>query len=425
MEEHAQGARPKTYSLRKGTRLDYERMHEGDAKLKKQLADVRDMPAKTPGQSIAVLEGSKSDVGSSKKQGTSLPKTNKQIEALDKEILELQASISKTQSSLKEVSIKKQCRERSNRVAKLRKELFVAEQQLQKAEEEGEPRKHVTLTKSCNSKGFSGKSSHVRDIVSPQNDCEVDLNDLRQNPRLVATVTNQLSTMGLVQSSDSEDSELSNKVLNPEALCQSVKCSKSKKCKSGLYQKSADSVLFPQLWPHTALQYEYVSESVEFMSLDIKMLVAGEIEIVLGTRTPSAEKAGRLKLLRKLMYFANIYEWSALLRFYAAWVRKIEVGLSTWSDDPSEIETPMLARYTLNKNKGINMQVKSSSSRNSEQVWWCPDYNKQQCSAGSSVHQKFIKNQSRTVKHICSSCLKIDKKQLEHPQTSAACPYRK
>ena len=102
-------------------------MHEGDAKLKKQLPHVRDMPVKTPGQSIVVLEGSESDVGSSKKQGTSLPKTNKQLEALDKEILELQASISKTQSSLKEVSIKKQCKERSNRVAKLHKELFVAD----------------------------------------------------------------------------------------------------------------------------------------------------------------------------------------------------------------------------------------------------------------------------------------------------------
>ena len=129
-------------------------------------------------------------------------------------------------------------------------------------------------------------------------------------------------------------------------------------------------------------------QSVEFMSLDIKMFVTGEIEIVMGTRTPSAEKAGRLKLLRKLMYFANIYEWAVLLSFYAAWMRKIEVGLSTWSDDPSEIETPMLARYTLNKTNRINLQVKSSSSRNSEQVWWCPHYNKQQCSARSSVDQK-------------------------------------
>ena len=74
-----------------------------------------------------VLWGSESDVSNSKKQGTSLPKTNKQIEALDKEILQLQASISKTQTSLKEVSIKKQCREQSNIVAKLRKELFVAD----------------------------------------------------------------------------------------------------------------------------------------------------------------------------------------------------------------------------------------------------------------------------------------------------------
>ena len=44
--------------------------------------------------------------------------------------------------------------------------------------------------------------------------------------------------------------------------------------------------------------------------------------------------------------------------------------------------------YTLNKNKRINLQVKSYSSRNSEQVWCCPHYNKQQCSAGSSVQQK-------------------------------------
>ena len=36
---------------------------------------------------------------------------------------------------------------------------------------------------------------------------KVDLNELRQNPRLVAKVNNQLSSMGLVQSSDSIDSE--------------------------------------------------------------------------------------------------------------------------------------------------------------------------------------------------------------------------
>ena len=27
-----------------------------------------------------------------------------------------------------------------------------------------------------------------------------------------------------------------------------------------------------------------------------------------------------------MMYFANIYGWKALLKFYAAWVRRIEIG---------------------------------------------------------------------------------------------------
>ena len=76
------------------------------------------------------------------------------------------------------------------------------------------------------------------------------------------------------------------------------------------------------------MQFEYVSESVSFMSLDIKMFVAGELEVILCKRIGVSEKLGRLKLLKKIMYFVNIYEWKALLKFYAAWVRRIEIGLS-------------------------------------------------------------------------------------------------
>ena len=76
------------------------------------------------------------------------------------------------------------------------------------------------------------------------------------------------------------------------------------------------------------MQFEYVSESVSFMSLDIKMFVAGELEVILRKRIGASEKLGRLKLLKKIMYFVNIYEWKALLKFYAAWVRRIEIGLS-------------------------------------------------------------------------------------------------
>ena len=151
------------------------------------------------------------------------------------------------------------------------------------------------------------------------------------------------------------------------------------------------------------------------MSLDIKMFMAGELEVILSKRVSATEKLGRLKLLKKMMYFANIYEWKALLKFYAAWVRRIEIGLSQWSDNSAEIKTPMLACFPL-RNKTFS---KKEMLRIQDAVWWCPDFNKQSCSLGSS-HQKVIKGQFRAVRHFCSACYRTDKVKLEHPMSSSA-----
>ena len=83
----------------------------------------------------------------------------------------------------------------------------------------------MTLSKSCKTKGYSGDSLSVRYLVSTQNDSEhsveVDTNELRQKPRLVATINRKLSSMGLTQFSDSDESESSKRVLNPGALYRS------------------------------------------------------------------------------------------------------------------------------------------------------------------------------------------------------------
>ena len=155
------------------------------------------------------------------------------------------------------------------------------------------------------------------------------------------------------------------------------------------------------------------------MSLDIKMFVAGELEIILSKRIPAAEKIGRLKFLKKIMYFSNIYEWKALLKFYAAWVRRIEIGLNNWSDNSVEIETPMLTRFPFK----AKTQSKREYMKEDDQVWWCSDYNQQRCSFSASSHQKSVKGHLRSVKHICSACYRSDKAKLEHPQSSSACPY--
>ena len=77
------------------------------------------------------------------------------------------------------------------------------------------------------------------------------------------------------------------------------------------------------------------------------MFVAGELEIILSKQIPVSEKLGRLRFLKKIMYVSTIYEWKALLKFYAACVRRIEIGLNTWSDSSVQIETPMLTKFPL------------------------------------------------------------------------------
>ncbi|VDI04268.1 Hypothetical predicted protein [Mytilus galloprovincialis] len=55
---------------------------------------------------------------------------------------------------------------------------------------------------------------------------------------------------------------------------------KKRKVKSGMVAKASDDVQNPQTWPHTTLQYEYINKSVSFQDLDLKLFVAGELEII-------------------------------------------------------------------------------------------------------------------------------------------------
>jgi hypothetical protein len=46
--------------------------------------------------------------------------------------------------------------------------------------------------------------------------------------------------------------------------------------------KGSDTVKRQALFPHAALQYEYSSQSVQFVNLSFSQFVAGEIEIITG-----------------------------------------------------------------------------------------------------------------------------------------------
>ena len=50
------------------------------------------------------------------------------------------------------------------------------------------------------------------------------------------------------------------------------------------------------------------------------MFVAGELEIINNFCKDRSEKEGRLQLLQKIAYYGSLYQWSAVLDFYAAWL---------------------------------------------------------------------------------------------------------
>ena len=175
-----------------------------------------------------------------------------------------------------------------DRLDKLRRELFVAEQQLRKTEEEGELK--TEKSRKCVTKRSVAKPSKVKTrsrdseaklatktVKFPKPD-EASLTELRALPSLNAEVSEQMSALGLQSESFESDSSSHDSDCDYDSDSGHEISSKPKKktLQSGLYKKSADTVKFPQIWPHSTLQFEFVSESVSFMSLDIKMFVAGE-----------------------------------------------------------------------------------------------------------------------------------------------------
>ncbi|CAC5419054.1 unnamed protein product [Mytilus coruscus] len=106
------------------------------------------------------------------------------------------------------------------------------------------------------------------------------------------------------------------------------------------------------------------------------------------------EKNGRLTLLKKISYYYELYDWKALLQFYAAWIRRVESGQNKWSDDTADIETPLLASSVRSRQNRVSN--KSASIVKAPSVWFCSDFQKKKCSF-SGAHDKVIKGVTRSM----------------------------
>jgi hypothetical protein len=78
------------------------------------------------------------------------------------------------------------------------------------------------------------------------------------------------------------------------------------------------------------------------------------------------EIIGRTKLLKRIAYFTELYEWKGLKKLYAHIIRQIENGLADWPKDFGEVETPLLIKYVKNDVKGRKSEINSVNIRKTQ-----------------------------------------------------------
>ena len=219
------------------------------------------------------------------------------------------------------------------------------------------------------------------------------------------------------QSSDSEEE------INDEALLEGERIKRRSK-RSGITQKATDRVRAAQLWPHVALQGQYVTEGISFNDLDFRLFVAGETEIISAANTPQVEKEGRLELLKQLAYLQGAYPWDVLKHAYTAILTKIEMqGLSWGQWDSAFFPIIQWSIATHRDNKASKSSRSKSEKKKTSDTLFCKDYQTNQCGL-KAPHAARLNGKSVTVQHICAKCFLYDKSKAGHAENSVECPHK-
>jgi hypothetical protein len=200
---------------------------------------------------------------------------------------------------------------------------------------------------------------------------------------------------------------------------------------SGQVAKSTDQVIFPQNWPHIAIQSDKVGGSYSFHELDIRLFVTGELELLSSHRISPDEHEGRIRLLKQLMYLNKSYDCQAILKLYAEVVSKIERGLLIWG---SSFEATIT--WALNNMIPISMrqqqapqgknkaQYGKKSSNYKTRPTYCKDFQSNSCSSSEDKHWGMVNGERMLVEHVCAACLMKKKENAYHSESSSECPCK-
>ena len=180
-------------------------------------------------------------------------------------------------------------------------------------------------------------------------------------------------------------------------------------------------------WPNECLGARYNNygkSDVKYRSLDLRLLVAGELNVI-SECVDDSERDARTQLLGDIVFNSAHYQWPALLKFHAAVLMEIQHGRMEWGDSYSRLEQQLLMPYPLSKvkpeRKGLGKTREGGRKAFEGRAVYCSNYQSNNC-RHNETHQGQFFNEVTTLHHICATCLKHDEKK-SHPASSPDCPY--
>lgn len=195
------------------------------------------------------------------------------------------------------------------------------------------------------------------------------------------------------------------------------------KLTSGLFRGSSMKVKREVLWPMDKLgpQHTNYGKQIFHKDLDMRLLVLGEMAIIRDSATSESETNARMDLLNEIIFNAEHFEWSALLRLHAAVLREVEIGNLKWGESYVHMSQLILAPFP--KRKAYNTRD-NNSERSRDKLWYCKDYNTTSCSLPDKHTITLPNGNCVEACHICSTCYYESKEQANHSSKSDDCPRK-
>ena len=188
------------------------------------------------------------------------------------------------------------------------------------------------------------------------------------------------------------------------------------------------------MWPNENLgpRYNnYGKAKTKYRQLDMRNLVAGDLNIVCDCRVSVREREARLRLLGDVNFYSAHYQWPALLKLHAAVLLEVDKGHMEWGDDYSRLEQQMLMPFPLVKSKterrsekGPSTGVKATNGggKNEDRVLYCAEYQNEACYIHNDHGGQFF-GQSALCQPICAVCWKRSKVRAHHQASCTECPH--